>query len=1044
VSRSVSKVGGLLFLSGMCSLIYETVWLRELRLIFGASTMASAAVVACFVGGLGTGGLLLGKRADRHPRPLGLYGALEAIIALFAAVTPGLLWLVRATYIGVGGGPVLGAVLASVVRVVLSALVFAVPTLAMGGTLPAAARAVEERGDRGRGAVALLYGINTLGAVTGCMLATFLLFEVFGTRMSLWLACLINLLVAVAARSLARNVAHEPEAAHEPTQEPPAEAQAPPWLVLLAAAGVGFAFCLMELVWYRMLAPLLGGSVFTFGLILAVALLGIGLGGVGYALTLGGRRPTVVDFAWTCLLEAAFVALPYALGDRLAVLGVALRPVSSLGFGVQVGSWTLMTILVVLPASLLSGFQFPLLIGLLGEGEEHVGRHVGLTYALNTLGAVIGSLAGGFGLMPALTAPGCWRLTVWLLSALGLAAAAYAVMRRRNYVVPAAAALVAVVVVLLMRATGPTAVWRHSPIGAGRVPVSAVGTPNDVRLWEHARRRGIVWEQDGRESSVGIDRTDGVAFIINGKSDGNARVDAGTAVMSGLVGAIQHPHPTSAMVIGLGTGSTAGWLAAIPDMTVVDVAELEPAVLEVARRSALANRDVLSNPKVRIYIGDAREVLLTSRQHYDLIFSEPSNPYRAGIASLFTREYYQAAASRLREGGIFLQWIQAYEVDGQTVRTVYATLTSVFPHVQSWELEKSDLLLVATMRPLDGDVGALRARIREEPYRSALATTWRAIDLEGMLAHFVAGPELAAKLADQEGEALNTDDQNFVEFGFARSVGGRSDCLDEIRSTAATLEYGRLRLHGDPIDWGRVDDELAGFFAAASAQPVAFRPPDAERAHRFAALAAFVNRDHARAIREWRAQPSPPIGLTQLTAAADSFASEAQPESAGLIEALHAVEPIEAEAVEARLLVREGKNEEATAALETFFIHLRTDPWPLGQITMDALEDAKRLATLDPVLGARLVKALSQPFGLLIFDDLRAEIVFDAARHLPGARECAEALELLEPEVPWTETFLEARRECYERGGSPRVARAERDLLLFRRLRPPRFSAGLD
>ena len=162
----------------------------------------------------------------------------------------------------------------------------------------------------------------------------------------------------------------------------------------------------------------------------------------------------------------------------------------------------------------------------------------------------------------------------------------------------------------------------------------------------------------------------------------------------GLVAAIAHPEPTRALVVGLGTGSSAGWLADVPTIERVDVVELEPAILEVARVCAPVNRNVLERDDVRVIIADGREIVRTIRDRYDVVFSEPSHPYRAGIASLYTREFYESVAERLTERGIFVQWVQAYEIDAQTLRTIYATLRSVFVHVDSWIGNPCDLLLV--------------------------------------------------------------------------------------------------------------------------------------------------------------------------------------------------------------------------------------------------------------------------------------------------------------------------------------------------------------
>ncbi|HWN44830.1 MAG TPA: fused MFS/spermidine synthase, partial [Thermoanaerobaculia bacterium] len=634
----MARVALLLFASGFCALVYQTAWLRMLRLVFGASTAASAAVLAIFMGGLGFGGLLLGRIADRRGSPLRFYAGLEVGIALAAGLSPWLVILIQKVYVGLGGSGSLGLAGGSLVRLLLAALVLGIPTFLMGGTLPALARAVEQTSDSGRRRTGLLYALNTLGAVAGALVTTFWSLEHLGIRSTIWAAALLNLAVAAVAWFSRMSAAEAPEETAEPRREV---------FVPVAAGVVGFAFLLMELVWYRMLAPLLGGSSYTFGLILAMALLGIGLGSLLYGAGPRQLRPTLAGFAVTCSLEALALALPFALGDRLAVLAVLLRPLAGAGFFPLVLGWSLVTAIVVLPAAIVAGYQFPLLIALLGPGRSRVGREVGATYAANTVGAIAGSIAGGFGLLPLLSAPGVWRLVAGLLLVLALAAAGNSLRREGSWRLLALPVGLAVVGALLMSAPGPSAFWRHSPIGAGRVSSDWSG-PNELRDAMNSQRRGVVWERDGVESSVAIDITRETAFLVNGKADGSARADAPTQVMSGLVGSMLHPDPRRALVIGLGTGSTAGWLAAVPSMERVDVVELEPTVVRVAELLAPINQNALSNPKVRLTIGDGRELLLTSPERYDVIFSEPSNPYRAGIASLFTRELYEAASDRLR------------------------------------------------------------------------------------------------------------------------------------------------------------------------------------------------------------------------------------------------------------------------------------------------------------------------------------------------------------------------------------------------------------
>ncbi|HEY7412445.1 MAG TPA: fused MFS/spermidine synthase [Vicinamibacteria bacterium] len=1038
MTASARRVAALLFGSGFCALVYQTVWLREFRLVFGASTAASAAVLAIFIGGLGLGGLLIGPRADRHTRPLWLYGRLESLIALSAACTPVLFALVREVHLLAGGTPRLGLVGGTVVRLLLAAAVLAVPTLLMGGTLPAAARAVATTGDRDRRSVALLYGVNTLGAVCGAFLGTFFLLEAFGNRRTLWLACLLNLLVAIVARQVAVGLARD--AAAEPAPE--AEAAAPPAFVLAASAVVGFAFFLMELVWYRMLGPILGGTVFTFGLILAVALLGIGLGGTAYALSPRTRRPTLAGFAATCLLEALCLAVPFALGDRLAVGAQLLRHLGSLGvFWGHVLGWTAICSIVILPAAIVAGYQFPMLLALLGRGKEQVGRQTGLAYAWNTGGAIAGSLAGGFGLLPLLSAPGAWRAVVLLLVAQGAAAIALATRDRATrwrLVVPAAVGGLAL---LALRAPGPSAAWRHSGIGAGRGP--SLASLNDLEEWLRYQRRRMKWEADGIESSVGVQATGaGRAFVINGKIDGNCRGDASTMIMSGLLGALLHPEPRRSLVVGLGTGGTAGWLAAVPTMERTDVVELEPRVLDVARDCASINHGVLGSPKVRFVLGDAREVLLVSRDAYDLVVSEPSNPYRAGVASLFTREFYRAVAHRLAEGGLFLQWVQAYEVDAQTVRTVYATLASVFPEVETWQASRGDLLLVASMGPTVYDARALRERLRHEPYASGVRVAWRATDLEGVLARLVASSSLPRAVARAEGDALNTDDRNRVEFGFARGVGRIGTLtINEIRETAAGRGEHRRAVAG--VDWDLVEEQRIPSYPRPENAPGIHQGFSPSQRALAAAFAQFNAGAAGAALNTWRGLGREPRTLTELALVASGLAEGGDEGAVRYIDQVRAWEPLEAEALLAYLRAQQGREDEAARVLAALFTAYRSDPWPPPDVMRDALSLARQIGERRPGVARPLFEALSRPFALDAFEAERVEAQGVLAPSVGDASTCRDLVASLEPNVPWTETWLVLRQRCYAAAGDGRLAQATADLRTFHRRLPARFQEGV-
>ncbi|MBI4486825.1 MAG: fused MFS/spermidine synthase [Acidobacteria bacterium] len=1048
------RVAALLFASGCCALIYQIGWLREFRLIFGASTAASAAVLAVFIGGLGAGGLLLGHRADRHPRPLLFYAQLESLVALSAAASPFLLALVRQLYLAGGGTVALGLTLGTVVRLGLTALVLAVPTILMGGTLPAAARAVTRRADVRRQDVAALYGLNTLGAVVGCLMSTFFMLEVFGTRNTLWLAAAVNLLVAMIARQLDRSTtrADDAPAAEVTVRLKPdttegvvdSPLEAPVAFVLIASAVVGFAFFLMELVWYRMLGPLLGGSVFTFGLILALALLGIGIGGLLYALVGAARRPTLAGFAMTCVIEGVAVAVPYALGDRLAIFAIVLLPLGHLTFSAHMAAWTVVAAAVVLIPAMVAGYQFPMLIALFGRGRERVGRQVGLVYAANTVGAIVGSLAGGFGLLPWLTAPGAWRFVVVSLAALGASAAAMSAARgsRRQVLAPA---FMTVAAIALALAPGPTAVWRHSGIGAGRAAV-AIESANQLRDWSHTRQRSILREGDGVESAVALGvEPAGYSFLVNGKSDGGARSDASTQVMLGLTGALLHPQARRSLVIGLGTGSTAGWLGAIPSMERVEVVELEPLVLEVARACTDVNLNVLENPKVRVTIGDAREALLTTRDRFDLIASEPSNPFRAGVASLFTQEYYQAANNRLTDDGLFIQWVQAYEIDARTFRTVYATMASVFPHLEAWQGAPNDVFLVGTKRPLVYSAATLSARIQEEPFKTALRNTWRATDVHGVLAHFVAGDEIARTIA-QESIELNTDDRNLVEFGYGRAVGATHRAVvSDLRDLAKAYGVDRPAMADtDGVNWSAVDTAWVSFLGSELSFPeIHVEESPIERARRVAIVQFYRNRNLPAAREAWAEAGEAPRDRNELAMAAALDADAGLDSALSHIDAIRVYDAGEAEALLATLRFRQGRDEEAAAALEAAFHSFRTDPWTLLRFKEQAVGLTRPLADRTPALARRLFDALQPAFSLQSLESDRLVTAAFLSRRADFRGLCRDAIGRLEPKVPWTVDFLAMRRSCYEMVGDPRLAVATRELTEYLAREPLPLAAGL-
>ena len=1033
-TRRVSLVSVLLFLSGASSLICETVWLRQFRLIFGASTFATGAVVAVFLGGIGVGSRMLATRAERSPNPLFLYGIIEMLIAAGVLLSQPLIALARVTYFATGGSTQIGIIAASAVRLLLAGLVLIIPTFMMGGTLPAAARAVESAEDSPRRHVAVLYAVNTAGGFIGTLATTFYLLERLGNQRSLMLAVVGNSLAGLGAVLLSkrfRRAAADPQLAE--AIQPAAESSR---LIVLASATAGFAFVLMELVWYRVLAPIVGGTTFMFGLILAVALLGIGIGGALYALRRERSTPTTSEFAITCALEAAAMIVPFALGDRVAVLANLLRSLSFLGFIGSALSWSAITVLVVLAPAIISGYQLPLLIGLLGKGDQRVAAQVGLAYAANTAGAMVGSIAGGFGLIPLLSAAGCWRLAVWLLALFALAAAIRG--WRLRAMMAGFAALTSVVAIGGTFALGPTVGWMQSGIGAGRAPVPR--SPNETEDWLRKIRRTTMWAADGRESSIAVSADNDLSFMVNGKSDGSARSDAGTQVMGGLLPALLHPSPHDALVVGLGTGASAGWLARVPEMRRVDVVELEPLVVRVAHDFRATNQDPLSNPKVHLAIADAREVLLTTRRSYDVITSEPSNPYRAGVSSLFTKEFYEAVSARLRPKGIFAQWVQGYEIDAVTLATIYATLRTVFPNVQTWETQPNDFLLVASRSPIVFDIPRMRGRLASEPYRSAVENAWAVEGAEGVVSKLIGSESFAGAVA-LSATTINTDDRTPTEFGFARALFGGS--LDVSRM----IQIAQRRGDSIPENITGLLDQRRVYLERASDPSIGWSVGTDQINLIHAGFAmSYARAEFQAAVAIWQSSKFTPINGREVSALGDVLAFLGQADAERIAEFIRILRPAEAESLVGILRLRQGRFAEAANSLEAAMIGFRSNAWSNRHVINIVLDSSVRLASSHPEFAPALFRAMSEPFAARQFDDQRRIYRISIARAIkPCGVETIAALKDVEPWSPWDATIIQWRRECYAAAGEQVLARrAARDYERLMSQEPARLLEGVD
>jgi len=769
----------LFFLSGATGLIYELLWVRVLYQSFGSTIQSVTTVVAAYMGGLGLGAWLFGRRADRSPRPAVLYGGLEIAIGIFGILSPLVLGLAHWVYIGTAGALALGGAASVALRFGLAALVLLIPTTLMGGTLPVLTRALMGE-DRGllKPSLGRLYGLNTLGAMTGTALAGFFLIEFVGVRAALLGTAALNIAIGAAAIWLGRQQSL-PDPGRQPGEEQiqpaPATRDHLTTLALVLLGVTAFAALLNEIAWTRVLIMIVGGSTYAFTLILLVFLLGIGLGSMIVARRSAPRAETAATAALAQGVTGVGAAALFVLFGFLPSYIIAVFQIPDLSaasrlllMGVAVGA-------VVLIPAIGMGMTFPLLTDLTARSRMARGEDVGAAYALNTIGSILGAVLTGFILVVALGTQATLRLGLVVSGLAALALAWFAARgvaehsaedRRLRVRVLFAAGLGTLALVAAAAAPG----WSTRLIDLGPTIYARQRMDKAARqrFLEHRGVRQLSF-REGPNATVSVwEGESGRSLRVNGKVDASDRGDMDTQIMIGLAPVVARPGASSAFVIGQGTGVTTHVLASVPGMTRVKVVEIEPAVLQMDSLFRHVNDGVLARPNVQVVVDDARSALQLDRARYDVIVSEPSNPWVAGIATLYTPEFFRIAKSRLADDGVFCQWIQLYQLPLPIVAGIVRSLREVFPHVHVWFGGTSDLVVLASPRPITYDRKWLAQLLGPGSQLYTLGREWLGLESQDQyFGRMLLGDSGVTRLA---GRATfdHTDDQPRLEFVAAR------------------------------------------------------------------------------------------------------------------------------------------------------------------------------------------------------------------------------------------------------------------------------------
>jgi spermidine synthase len=782
--------------SGFAGLIYESIWTHYLKLFLGHAAYAQSLVLVVFMGGLALGSALLARLSWRLRNPLAGYALAEAVIGLlalgfhelFVAVTD---WSHASLLPALDSEP---AALAA--KLAIACLLILPQSVLLGMTFPLMSAGLARAHPAATGeSVAMLYFTNSLGAAAGVLASGFVLIAWVGLPGTLRTAGVINLMLAAAVGWLARPAHHAP-------LMPAADRHAGAERLLLAVAFfTGLASFIYEISWIRMLSLVLGASTHSFELMLSVFILGLALGGLAVRRHVDATRSPerLLGVVQVVMGLAALATLP--VYDRSFLLmewlmqGLARTDAGYLLFNL---SGQAIATLVMLPATFCAGMTLPLITGALirrGAGESAIGR----VYAANTLGAIAGVLLAVHVGLPA------WGLKGTLVAGALLDAALGLLLLHRYAGSPGPMAFAAACCAPPFLAVSLAFELDASKMTAGVFRYGDLSGSRDAE---------ILYQKDGKTATVHLVRyPEATSIRTNGKSDGAINMDPEgargsdeiTMVLTGALPLALKPEARSAAVIGIGTGLTTHTLLSSLALELVETIEIEAAMVEAARRFVPRNSAAFADPRGVIRIEDAKTYFSTRKRRYDIIISEPSNPWVSGVASLFTREFYQRVRGHLNPGGLLVQWFQLYEIDGALLASVMRALGEAFPHYAVFAPSDHDLLIVASESPVPLPA---QPRVFEEPGLARELFTVHLLSPGDFDARYLGSRATLEPLFASYGVAANSDFHPLLDLHAARHRFTERSATDVVAMLNAgvpvleLLEPGTARRPVNPLHRG--------------------------------------------------------------------------------------------------------------------------------------------------------------------------------------------------------------------------------------------------
>lgn len=773
------------FLSGFSSLVFEIIWARMLQQVFGTTSFAISTLLTAFMAGLALGSYLGGRLANRVDDQLRLYGLLEGAIGAYALAVPFFLDHLPTLYGLLFEHFLDDFYVFSLLRFAAVFSILLIPTTLMGATLPLVSQWIADRRRLFQGSIGVLYGTNTFGACTGCFLAGFFLLPNLGLSTTNSIFAAVNFalcaLVITTARAL-RNTGEKPVteelddrelrdvAGGTPTADPH-----PPWALTITLVGFGFAGAVAmsyQILWTRAYLITLGSSTYSFTLVLTAVLVGIASGSAAISPWVKKMARPLFWLALAQFAVATTATLSFYLLDRIPIwLFERIRsPIDTAG-ELYLFQFGLVAAVVFLP-SFFQGASFPLVIRAIADRVRQTGGDVGKVYAYNTTGAIVGSFAAGFILMPWLGLQ--QAIAAVIIINLGIAivfAGAELILHRRT---PAMVAL-GLAAVMAVGIYGLAPAIDHARLTSGVFRAQMARENFSATTFERYDPE-ILYYDDGLTATTSVERHgDTVVLKANGKPEASDGADMPTQILVGLLPLLIRsgwhdvdPGDEQVAMIGYGSGVTAGASLQWP-LRRLDVVEIEATMFEASHHFSHVNHRPLQDQRLHQIESDGRNFLEYTPQTFDVIISEPSNPWVAGVSSLFTVEFFERARQKLNPDGVYAQWVQLYEMRPDNVRTVVETFHTAFPHVQAYSTRPkgTDLLLLGSERPIAFPAQGYQTgweidTVRRELQRGGIHTPYEPY---GLL--FMNQRQLTSF---SEGAPLNTDDNGLLEFSAPRDV----------------------------------------------------------------------------------------------------------------------------------------------------------------------------------------------------------------------------------------------------------------------------------